>query len=72
MTALVGTTGLASEGKHCQHPRERLGVLVHPWTVRAEGEVVQFPSERAEAWARFDTFFEEEHERLFKALYFVT
>jgi sigma-70-like protein len=41
--------------------------------VRAEGEVVvPFPSERVEAWARFDTFFEEEHERLFKALYFVT
>src|SRR5262245_8094900 len=40
--------------------------------MRAEGEVVQFPSERVEAWARFDTFFEDEHERLFKALYFVT
>jgi RNA polymerase sigma-70 factor (ECF subfamily) len=40
--------------------------------MRAEGEVVQFPSERVEAWARFDSFFEEEHERLFKALYFVT
>lgn len=45
---------------------------MHPWNVRAEGEVVRFPSERVEAWARFDTFFEEEHERLFKALYFVT
>ena len=45
---------------------------MHPWFVRAEGEVVRFPSERVEAWARFDTFFEEEHERLFKALYFVT
>jgi len=45
---------------------------VHPWIVRAEGEVVPFPSERVEAWARFDTFFEEEHERLYKALYFVT
>jgi RNA polymerase sigma factor (sigma-70 family) len=45
---------------------------MHPWKVRAESEVVQFPSERVEAWARFDTFFEEEHERLFKALYFVT
>jgi RNA polymerase sigma factor (sigma-70 family) len=33
---------------------------------------LRFPSERVEAWARFDTFFEEEHERLFKALYFVT
>jgi RNA polymerase sigma-70 factor (ECF subfamily) len=40
--------------------------------MRAEGEVVRFPSERVEAWARFDTFFLEEHERLFKALYFVT
>jgi DNA-directed RNA polymerase specialized sigma24 family protein len=33
---------------------------------------VRFPAERVEAWARFDTVFEEEHERLFKALYFVT
>ncbi len=33
---------------------------------------MRFPSERVEARARFDTFFEEEHERLFKALYFVT
>ena len=45
---------------------------MHPWNVRAEGDVMRFPSERVEAWARFDTFFEEEHERLFKALYFVT
>jgi RNA polymerase sigma factor (sigma-70 family) len=45
---------------------------MHPWSMRAEGEVVSFPSERVEAWARFDTFFEEEHERLYKALYFVT
>ena len=45
---------------------------MHPWNVRAEGEVVPFPQERVEAWARFDVFFQEEHERLFKALYFVT
>ena len=45
---------------------------MHPWSMRAEGEVVGFPSERVEARARFDTFFEEEHERLYKALYFVT
>ena len=45
---------------------------MRPWFVRAEGEVVRFPFERVEAWARFETFFEEEHERLFKALYFVT
>jgi hypothetical protein len=40
--------------------------------VRAENDVVRFPTKRAEARARFDDFFEEEHERLFKALYFVT
>ena len=33
---------------------------------------MRFPSERVEAWARFDEFFEDEHERLYKALYFVT
>ena len=33
---------------------------------------MRFPSGRVEAWASFDTFFEEQHERLFKALYFVT
>ncbi len=32
----------------------------------------RFPTERVEARARFDVFFAEEHERLFKALYFVT
>jgi len=31
-----------------------------------------FPSEHVEARASFDEFFEEEHERLYKALYFVT
>ena len=41
-------------------------------SMRAEGEVLRFPTERVEAWARFDEFFQEEHERLFKALYFVT
>jgi RNA polymerase sigma-70 factor, ECF subfamily len=45
---------------------------MHSWFVRAEGKVVRFPSERVEAWARFDTFFQEEHEHLFMALYFVT
>jgi RNA polymerase sigma-70 factor, ECF subfamily len=33
---------------------------------------VPFPIERVDPWARFDTFVEEEHERLYKALYFVT
>jgi RNA polymerase sigma factor (sigma-70 family) len=45
---------------------------VHPWSMRAEGEVVEFPSGRLEAWAHFDTFYMEENEHLFKALYFVT
>jgi RNA polymerase sigma-70 factor (ECF subfamily) len=45
---------------------------MHPWSMRAEGEVVRFPTERVEARARFDEFVEDEHERLFKALYFVT
>jgi RNA polymerase sigma-70 factor, ECF subfamily len=40
--------------------------------MRVEGEVVRLPVERVEARARFDEFFEDEHERLFKALYFVT
>jgi RNA polymerase sigma-70 factor (ECF subfamily) len=40
--------------------------------VRAEREVVEVPTERVDAWAQFDAFVEEEHERLFKALYFVT
>jgi RNA polymerase sigma-70 factor, ECF subfamily len=34
--------------------------------------VLRFPTERVEARARFDVFFAEEHQRLFKALYFVT
>jgi RNA polymerase sigma-70 factor (ECF subfamily) len=33
---------------------------------------VAVPTERVDAWARFDAFVEEEHDRLFKALYFVT
>jgi len=33
---------------------------------------VRFPTERVEGRAQFDTFFEEQRERLFKALYFVT
>jgi RNA polymerase sigma-70 factor, ECF subfamily len=40
--------------------------------MRAEEEVLRFPTERVEAWARFDEFFQEEHERLYKALYFVS
>ena len=45
---------------------------MHPWTMRAEGEALELPVEIVEARARFDVFFEDEHERLFKALYFVT
>jgi RNA polymerase sigma-70 factor (ECF subfamily) len=47
-------------------------LLVDPWGVRAEEVAVTLPSGEVEAGARFDIFFEEERERLFKALYFVT
>ena len=40
--------------------------------MQAEDDVVRLPTGRAEHGARFDTFVEEEHVRLFKALYFVT
>jgi RNA polymerase sigma-70 factor (ECF subfamily) len=40
--------------------------------MRAEEGVVGVPAELVDARARFDTFFEEERERLFQALYFVT
>jgi RNA polymerase sigma factor (sigma-70 family) len=40
--------------------------------MRVEGEVIRFPTEDVGGRARFDDFFREEHERLFKALYFVT
>jgi RNA polymerase sigma-70 factor (ECF subfamily) len=53
-------------------PSRRNGALMHPRDVRAEREVVPFPTERVDAWARFDAFVEEEHDRLYKALYFVT
>jgi RNA polymerase sigma factor (sigma-70 family) len=45
---------------------------VHPRSVQAESEVVHLPTAQVEFGARFDTFVEEEHVRLFKALYFVT
>jgi len=40
--------------------------------MQAEGEVVRLSTQRVETRVRFDTFFEEEHDRLFKALYFVS
>jgi RNA polymerase sigma factor (sigma-70 family) len=40
--------------------------------MRAGEEVVRFASRGVEAGARFEVFYEEERERLFKALYFVT
>jgi RNA polymerase sigma factor (sigma-70 family) len=49
-----------------------MATLVHPWNVEVESEIVAFRSKRADARAGFDAFFEEEHEGLFKALYFVT
>jgi RNA polymerase sigma-70 factor (ECF subfamily) len=40
--------------------------------VRAKREIVPVPIERIDTLARFDMFMEEEHERLYRALYFVT
>jgi RNA polymerase sigma-70 factor (ECF subfamily) len=40
--------------------------------MRAEGEVLRLPTGHVEARVRFDEFVEDEHERLYKALYFVT
>jgi RNA polymerase sigma-70 factor (ECF subfamily) len=45
---------------------------MHPRFVRAEREVVPFTTGRVGPWARFDEFVENEHDRLYKALYFVT
>jgi RNA polymerase sigma-70 factor (ECF subfamily) len=40
--------------------------------MQAEGEVVRFPVEAQPAPRDFRGFFEDEHRRLFKTLYFVT
>ena len=53
------------------HP-EQIASPAHPWSVRAEGEVMRIHEERVGPWTSFDGFFEAEHERLYKALYFVT
>jgi hypothetical protein len=45
---------------------------MHPCDVRPEREVVAFPTERVEARAHFETFVEDENERPYKALCFVT
>jgi RNA polymerase sigma-70 factor (ECF subfamily) len=46
--------------------------LVHPRNVQAEGDVVGFPAGEAAEPLPFEVFFEEQRQRLFKALYFVT
>jgi hypothetical protein len=50
----------------------RRKALVHPSVMQAEGEVLQLPVDCVETRARFDEFVEDEHDRLYKALYFVT
>jgi RNA polymerase sigma factor (sigma-70 family) len=45
--------------------------LVDPWFMRAGHEFAYLPAGDIEARARFEVFFEEERERVFKALYFV-
>jgi RNA polymerase sigma-70 factor, ECF subfamily len=40
--------------------------------MQAEGEIVQLPEQRVTGSKDFRTFFEDEHRRLYKTLYFVT
>ena len=40
--------------------------------MQAEGEIVQLPDQKVSASKDFRTFFEDEHRRLYKTLYFVT
>jgi RNA polymerase sigma-70 factor (ECF subfamily) len=40
--------------------------------MQAEGEIVQLPAQRTATPKDFQTFFEDEHRRLYKTLYFVT
>ena len=40
--------------------------------MQAEGEILQLPGQRVTAPKDFRAFFEDEHARLFKTLYFVT
>ena len=65
-------TGRADAHRPEKGQLEQIAAPAHPWSVRAEGEVVRIHEERAEPWTSFDGFFEAEHERLYKALYFVT
>jgi hypothetical protein len=51
---------------------QRNDPLGHSWFVRADGDTVDVAPEHVDAAASFDAFFLEEHERLFRALYFVT
>ena len=61
-----------TEGEESLYARRRIGALVHPWFMRSEGEVVPVSSRRVGVHISFDTFFEEEHERVARALFFVT
>jgi RNA polymerase sigma-70 factor, ECF subfamily len=53
---------------------KRSGRAEHPCLVQAEGEIVErsVPGEAIASPASFDEFFLDEHERLYRALYFVT
>jgi RNA polymerase sigma-70 factor (ECF subfamily) len=51
---------------------QRNGSLGHSWFVHTEGEAVDVAPRQIDAAASFDAFFVEEHERLFRALYFIT
>jgi Tol biopolymer transport system component len=71
MTSPTDTGREGSRRSEKDHP-EQIASPAHPWSVRAEGEVMRIHEERVEPSTSFDGFFEAEHERLYKALYFVT
>jgi RNA polymerase sigma-70 factor, ECF subfamily len=45
---------------------------MHPWSVNAEGRLEMVSNEHVDAQISFGAFVQEQHERLFRALYFVT
>ena len=53
---------------------KRYGGLAHPCRVRVEGDFVERPApgDALVSPASFDEFFQDEHERLYRALFFVT
>lgn len=60
--------------RRCTGPPKRTGPCAHPWRVQAEDNVVELrrPREAPVNPSSFDELFLDEHDRLYRALYFVT